>query len=133
MMSPTTTATLAPTRAASEILPAPALRLVDHIVVHEDERVEQFQRQRGAQQGGIGKGARPAKDAKRRQQQHGADALAAPAHEFADVEVERLKQVAVGVALGVFLEETGEERLKKRRGVLQFGSERGVRMVHAVT
>jgi len=60
-----------------------------------------------------------------------ADALAAASDELAHVEVERLEQFPVSVALGVFLEKADEEVLEKRRGLLQLGVELDGGGVHA--
>ncbi len=71
--------------------------------------MEQLQGQRGAQQRVVLKGTLAAENAVGPEQQQGADAFAAARDELGDVEVERLEEIAVGVALGVLLEEAGEE------------------------
>ena len=86
----------------------------------------------GAQQRGIGEGARAAESAVRGQQQQGTDAFATATDEFGHVEPEGLEQVAVGVAFGVFLEKPGEEIFEQRGCLLQLGAEGGVGRVHAL-
>ncbi len=91
---------------------AAALGLIDDIVMDQDEGVEQFQGQRGPQERAVLKGPISPENAVGTEQQQGADALAATGHELGDVEVKRLEEVPVGVALRVLLEETSEKGLE---------------------